>query len=255
MKTKHYLLTTLLCAFFAFAAQAQGVMEFEKTTHDFGEVTEGDFAEHTFTFKNTGDAPIIMSNVRASCGCTTPEWSKEPVAPGETGFVKARYNSKGRPGNFNKSITITSNAKTPTTQLRIQGVVKRDPAMEPIGEVAKKEIQLGKVAKKEQARFEVALKNVGKSDLMVYNIRSVCGQCVKRDGYTPRIRPGAEEKLGLIFTAADNMEEGPFEYTVHIRTNNSQNPAVEVKIKGEIVASLGGNSMMRESENASPFGK
>lgn len=102
----------------------QAEFKFEKEVHDFGNVKEGDQATFTFKFTNIGKEPLVISNVQASCGCTTPSWTKEPVKPGESGTVTAIYNSKGRPGNFNKAVTITSNAKTSSKVLFIKGNVE-----------------------------------------------------------------------------------------------------------------------------------
>lgn len=112
------------------------VIEFETETHDFGTVDEGPKIEYEFHFKNTGKEPLVLSNVKPSCGCTTPEWSKEPIAPGASSVIKAIYNTQGRPGPFNKSITITSNAYTPTKRIFIKGeVTKADtPATTPVKE-------------------------------------------------------------------------------------------------------------------------
>lgn len=79
-------------------------------SHDFGTLEEGGVAEYKFVFKNTGKSPLIIQNAAASCGCTTPEWSKEPVKPGKTGTITVRYDTKGRPGPFTKNVWITSNA-------------------------------------------------------------------------------------------------------------------------------------------------
>jgi hypothetical protein len=98
--------------------------KFEKEVHDFGTIKEGTQAEYVFKYTNTGKEPLVITNVQASCGCTTPKWTKEPVKPGETGQVTAIYNSKGRPGNFNKAVTITSNAKTAQKVLFIKGNVE-----------------------------------------------------------------------------------------------------------------------------------
>ena len=98
--------------------------KFEKEVHDFGNVKEGTQAEYVFKFTNIGKEPLVITNVQASCGCTTPKWTKEPVKPGETGQVTAIYNSKGRPGNFNKAVTITSKAKTAQKVLFIKGNVE-----------------------------------------------------------------------------------------------------------------------------------
>lgn len=100
-------------------------MKFDMDAHDFGTVPEGPAAEHTFTFTNTGDEPINLQTVKASCGCTTPSWSKEPVLPGQKGEIKASYATQRRPGNFTKSITVVSDAGTKV--LTIKGNVEPAP--------------------------------------------------------------------------------------------------------------------------------
>ena len=94
--------------------------------HDFGKIPEGPVAEYTFEFTNVGKEPLIIQNASASCGCTTPEWPKEPILPGKTGKIKVRYNTQGR-GNqpFDKSVYISSNASTNNEryELHIKGFV------------------------------------------------------------------------------------------------------------------------------------
>jgi hypothetical protein len=101
-------------------------MNFKFPVHDFKTVQEGPAAEHEFVFTNTGKEPIVISNVSASCGCTTPSYSKEPVLPGKTGTIKASYNTQGRVGPFTKSITINSNAGVKV--LTIKGEVEKAPS-------------------------------------------------------------------------------------------------------------------------------
>ncbi|MEY2925508.1 MAG: hypothetical protein RLZZ337_2059 [Bacteroidota bacterium] len=108
--------------------EAQPKFTIEKTSHDFGTIEEGVQATVTFTFKNTGNAPLVLNSVKASCGCTTPKWTKEPVAPGQEGTVTAIYNSQGRPGNFTKTITVTHNGEGGTEFLTIRGNVNRAEA-------------------------------------------------------------------------------------------------------------------------------
>ena len=79
---------------------------------------------HTFVIKNTGDAPLVITRVVASCGCTTPQFSKEPIAPGQTSKIDVTYNPAGRPGQFVKTIAVYSNGKDGTFTLRIKGVVE-----------------------------------------------------------------------------------------------------------------------------------
>lgn len=107
------------------STEATPKIEFATKSHDFGTFEEGTQATYTFTFKNTGNAPLVLNSVRASCGCTTPKWTKEPIAPGGEGTVTAIYNSKGRVGNFTKTITVTHNGEGGTVYLTIRGVVKK----------------------------------------------------------------------------------------------------------------------------------
>lgn len=104
---------------------------FEVENHDFGTIQEGTQATKEFKFTNTGKEPLVLSNVQASCGCTTPKWTSEPIMPGKTGTITAVYNSTGRPGQFTKSITVTSNAKSGVKVLTIKGVVEAKPADQP----------------------------------------------------------------------------------------------------------------------------
>ena len=89
------------------------------STYNFGKVTDGEKVEYSYRFRNIGKNPLIVSSAVASCGCTVPEKPEEPVKPGETGFLKVVFNSKGRVGEVHKEITITSNAypKFPVLQL------------------------------------------------------------------------------------------------------------------------------------------
>ena len=100
-------------------------LNFKTEVHDFGTVEEGPAAEYEFAFTNTGKEPLILQNVHASCGCTTPSYSKDPVLPGKTGIVKASFNTVGRPGQFTKSITVATNAGTKV--LTIKGTVEKAP--------------------------------------------------------------------------------------------------------------------------------
>ena len=98
------------------------IITFAETTHDFGYIQEsGGAVSHQFTFTNTGTKPLIIVSAHASCGCTKPEFPKKPIEPGKTGIVKITYKPKNRPGALDKTVSITSNAKT--VHLRIRGCV------------------------------------------------------------------------------------------------------------------------------------
>ena len=97
---------------------------FEESKYDFGSVVQGGTVDHTFKFKNTGTAPLVISNIGVSCGCTTPEWTKAPVMPGKSGTIAAHFNTTGKMGMQNKVLTIESNAAAGSTTVSLVGEVK-----------------------------------------------------------------------------------------------------------------------------------
>jgi hypothetical protein len=105
----------------AFGQQSQAtekkdgaVITFEKKSHDFGDIVQGDKAEHTYYFTNTGTEPLIITNVQVQCGCTLPKsWSRDPIPPGAKGEITVAFNSAGREGRQNKTVTVISNAINP----------------------------------------------------------------------------------------------------------------------------------------------
>jgi hypothetical protein len=118
----------LLSVFFSLVfvgAFAQAKIQFSNTKHDFGNVKEANGpVSHVFTFKNTGNAPLVIQNVETTCGCTSPEYTKEPVQPGKSGIVKATFDPSGRPNYFDKNLTVISNAETNRVVLNIKGNVE-----------------------------------------------------------------------------------------------------------------------------------
>jgi hypothetical protein len=99
------------------------VLEFEKVDHDFGTIGEGKKVSYTYKLKNTGQAPLIIQSAQPSCGCTVPKWSQEPIPVGGTGFVTAEFDTNGKQGVNNKTITVTANTWPKTTTLRFKALV------------------------------------------------------------------------------------------------------------------------------------
>ncbi len=128
MKHLLFILTAMLLSVGSLSAQEkQAVISAKETIFDFGTIKEGaGKVVHTFVIENTGNGPLVMTRVIASCGCTTPEWTKEPIAPGKTGDVNITYNPAGRPGPFVKTISIYSNGKKGSYILTIKGKVESD---------------------------------------------------------------------------------------------------------------------------------
>jgi hypothetical protein len=122
---KKLVLLSLFNSLVLVGAFAQAKIQFLEEKHDFGNVKEANGpVSHVFTFKNTGNTPLVIQNVETSCGCTSPEYTKEPVQPGKSGIVKATFDPSGRPSYFDKSLTVISNAANSRVILNIKGNVE-----------------------------------------------------------------------------------------------------------------------------------
>lgn len=121
------MLTLMLLTCFTMAnAQQNAQIKFDKTTQNFGEFSESSPVQTcVFTFTNVGNAPLIINQAVASCGCTVPAYTKTPIQPGKKGEIKVTYNGKGKfPGHFKKTITVRTNGDPEMTRLYIEGVMK-----------------------------------------------------------------------------------------------------------------------------------
>lgn len=125
MKT---IFTLLFIGFIAFSVTAQE-FKFENETIDYGKINQGSNGEKTFVFTNIGDEPLVIKNVKSSCGCTIPKKPENPIMPGQKSEIKVSYDTK-RVGGFSKSITIFSNAKNAIKVIRIKGIVKTGVSLE-----------------------------------------------------------------------------------------------------------------------------
>lgn len=128
--------TALLLVATAFVSKSQTTapvstaeITFEKVEHDYGTIKKSADGNCEFKFKNTGKEPLILTDVKSSCGCTVPAWTKEPILPGKSGSIKVRYATE-RVGVIDKSITVISNAKNSPIVLHIKGTILDTPAEE-----------------------------------------------------------------------------------------------------------------------------
>lgn len=120
---KRILITLVVMLTFALNSMAQAEIRFDKTTHNYGTFSEKNpIQKCTFTFTNTGNAPLIINQAAASCGCTVPKYTKTPVKPGESGTIEVTYNGTGKfAGHFKKTITVRSNGTPEMVRLNIEG--------------------------------------------------------------------------------------------------------------------------------------
>jgi len=238
---------------------AQGTLQLEKQTHEFGNVPQGTPVTYEFKFKNTGNAPIVISNVQASCGCTTPEWTNTPVLPGKAGSIKAQYNAAAM-GAFNKSITVTSNATNSSEVVFIKGTVvdktqiktELTPAQKANSARAtlkKTTYDFGKLEIGQKAVTRISLKNTGKEDLNVTGVKSACN-CVAFKALAPKIKAGTEEIVELTYAPRVLGEQIE---AVTISSNDMITPEVKVSLKAKVVQSLSAQSVIKENSSTVPF--
>lgn len=240
-------------------AYTQPRIEFEKTSHDFGEVIEGNKAKYSFQFTNTGDSVLYLESVKASCGCTTPYWTQDPIPPGESGKITASYNSKGRPGPFHKSVYVRTNVGQKRNVLRIKGIVKTGSEAKNYTEEELKNapklvfeqdaFNFGQVEKGQEVSKHVNIKNLGRSDLNIKGVVTAC-RCVSMRPPKSPLKPGESAKVKFIYKPKG---EGNVSDVVHVKSNDLLNPRKKIEFKAKLVNNLTSESMIREDRRDVPF--
>lgn len=224
-------------------AQNSARIHADELTYNFGTISEVDGpASHTFVVTNTGDAPLVITRVTASCGCTRPQWTKAPIAPGGKGEVTVTYNPKGRPGPFYKTVSIFSNGKKGSYALAIKGNVTPKPLQPQIVypysigalKLHTKQVLYSSIRQDETLGEKISIKNEGDSPLLLH-----IGKLPHY--YTARVRPdtleaGATGEITLLLDAKAAKRKGrivadlplevryagqkkPVEGTIHLAAN------------------------------------
>lgn len=220
---------TVAFALFTMLLVAQPKIEFVETDYDYGTFKEEDgIAIAKFEFKNTGDQPLILNNVRATCGCTTPKWTKEPVLPGSTGTIEAGYDPKGQPGAFVKSINVYSNTQPSVTVLRIRGTVtarektieeKYPRAMGPI-RMKTNYVSFGSMLNSDEKTDELLYVNTSEEPVKVEVYRSPEHIKVKFEPKT--VDPGKEGKMIMIYDASGKDIYGYTSERIYLTINGEK---------------------------------
>lgn len=217
----------------------QPVITFSKTEHDFGKINEADGrVSVVFEFKNDGMAPLVLSNVRASCGCTTPNWTREPVEPGQTGKITVTYNPNGRPGRFQKTVTITSNATEPTTKVYIKGEVIPKPA-KPINQytvqmgdlsLKAKSVNFGTIKKGQTVNHEIEYANHTDHDITVELFTRDEDNFLISQVTLPNVKPNETGKIVLAFNSEVCKLYGPVNFSALVVVNGKKINTDEYKL-------------------------
>lgn len=223
----------------AMAMAQNPVIVFERTEHNFGQINEQDGRVTTeFVFKNEGMSPLVLSNVRASCGCTTPKWTREPIEPGQSGQITVTYNPSGRPGRFQKTITVTSNATEATTRLYIKGEVIPKPAAQTntysvhMGDLdlKSKTINFGVVKKGDIVEREIEYANNKNANLLVNVATNLNENYLQAIATLETVKPKETGKLKVVFNSDMCKTYGPITMYAYVVVNGKQTETDDFKI-------------------------
>jgi archaellum component FlaG (FlaF/FlaG flagellin family) len=256
---------------FSLTTFAQAQFEFIEDKHDFGTITEGVNATWEFKFKNVGKDTIKLqpNDVRASCGCTTPNWTKDAIPPGGAGVVSAQFGSAGRPGIFNKNVTVSYQGNV-VKMLAIKGIVVKPDTTKYTEAELKKSAKItpektshnfGKVERGQKVLTKINIKNTGKDSLTILSSQAACS-CItpklmmdKKDKTSIEVKnipPGKTAYLELVyFASADGLNSDILTLT----TNDKANPRTAITLSAEVVTSLQETTPLKEDKTNVPFGK
>jgi hypothetical protein len=228
----------LVCLTFTLLAMSQKpVITYEKNAHDFGKVNEEDGKiTYVFDFKNAGATPLVINRVQASCGCTTPTWTKEPIEPGKKGSITVTYNPSGRPGPFTKTITVYSNASEEQTILTIKGEVIPKPTsdnggfpinMGGIG-IKFKVIQMNNVDKGKVQTRVIDIENTTKASVkpIIENLPPYITVSIVPE----TLKPNEAGKVTFTFNSKTCTQWGPISDDVFLLVNGQKKMSEENKL-------------------------
>ena len=237
---------------------AQPKIEFQETSYSFGKIREeGGLAIHKFIFKNTGNQPVIVTKVESSCGCTTPEWTRHPVKPGETGFVSAQYDPRNRPGAFNKHILVYNTATKAPIKLVVTGeVIPKEKTLADIyrfqmGPLRLKtnHVAFAKINNTEVKKQTISIVNDSDKKITVSFDKKRIPAHIKTEITPPVLNPKQEGKITIIYDAAKKNDWDYVYDRLNILVNNERPTRNTLTVSATIVEDFSKLSK-EELENA-----
>ncbi len=234
---KHFFLVFLVFVIHNGFSQQNKALVFREEVFNFGDVIESEGAVvHAFEFTNTTSRPIAIVNVQPSCGCTTPDWSKEPILPGKIGFVKASFDPAGRPGYFDKSLTITTDLAGAPVQLRIKGqvvsgVVSKDDFSKRNGNMGleSSSFNMGKVFLKDEYMVkEFAWKNVSNKPIEITKVISPA--FIRVELIPTVVNAGEAGAIRLNYNGSKKNSYGFQSDNIELHTTDPLNPTKNISV-------------------------
>ncbi|GAB4405971.1 MAG: hypothetical protein OHK0039_07330 [Bacteroidia bacterium] len=240
MKNHLVRLLSVVCLLLAGSLYAQEAIKFEKTTHEFGELQQGDDATYTFRFTNTSAEPVKLTNVRASCGCTTPTWTREAVAPGATGEILVKYSTVNRPGPFTKTVSVTYDSVARPIVLYIKGNVAGAPQA-PVqnfvhsqGSLAFEQINqnVGILDSDKERSVSFRVRNAG--PLPVTITKTDADAALEIIMQQQQLIPGQVATIDVKVKGQLFTQNGPFSLPITLQTDDAQQPEKTLTITGNL---------------------
>lgn len=228
--------TILLFSSIGFAQLLQPQLAIQQTSHDFGEIKQGETVSHDFVLSNSGGDLLKITNVRASCGCTAAKPEKDELAPGESTNLTVKFNSTGRMGKQHKTITVFSNdPKNPEMVLTITGSIVKSNDMsgsDPMIYFPETQHDFGKVNSGDKVNYTFRFVNKGESSLIIKDIKTSCG-CTAALLSLDNLQPGQE---GTLMVELDTKNRsGKMSRTITVQSNDPKDPAKILTIYADIV--------------------
>lgn len=231
-----FLVIFLTSASVGFAQQTKALV-FREEVFNFGNVIESEGpVVHSFEFTNSTNRPVTIVKVQPSCGCTTPDWSKEPVMPGKVGFIKASFDPKGRPGYFDKSLSVVTDINNAPVQLRIKGQVVTDLITDknfskPMGNMAlqSSSFNMGKVFLKDEYMVkDFSWKNTGDTPIEIS--KEVSPTYIKVEMMPAVVAPGEVGQIRLSYNGAKKNQYGFQSDNIELHTNDKGMPLKSISV-------------------------
>ena len=223
------------------AQQRTASISFKEESFDFGKIKEADGpVSHVFVVTNTGSIPLIIQNAQPSCGCTTPDWTKQPIMPGAKGFIKATFDPSGRPGTFEKTVTVSSNADRASVILRFTGAVipkplaPQDEFRIAFGDLRMKYsyISFGKLTPKDKRDSAIATLNSGKEPLAI-KFFGYPG-FIKVTAIPEVLKPGQKGIVKISYNASKKGDWGFLYDYLNFSINSKLDPAYKITVSATI---------------------
>lgn len=209
-------------------------LEISEKSWDFGDIKQGDVLAHVFTFRNAGGSPLVISSVRASCGCTAALLSKETIPPGEKGTLKVTFNSRGYSGQVRKFIFLETNDPEKS---KFQIFIEADIEVPPRPRIAleKYSDDIGLVLGDEEIRHAFKVKNIGERDLSFSCLHRKAGFLVngKKNPFPVTVSPGRE--VEVVFDLGQAEKTGVFRDNILIKSNDPMRPNISLFLSGYVV--------------------